>query len=271
MKTNVSKLPRHENKSRTFDNPTPRELPKVRLDRRVARPGVIGGGDHPDPLRSNPNVTSFALPPEQISLPDSDDDEAHTIQEGFGVSDSTGDLSYFTRTPSPQIAKILDSGMVKPRVLEETPTKQPTFGRLKKSVSGFFIKSASKMRHVSSTSRQAQIQEESEQQNASPATVEVPEPITPAKPVIYDHQPFTPSPLRHSSRPDVSEDGQVSRERATTVSSTAQLPEGGLKPSQSRSPTTAADQEKRRAMYGHEFEGINFRQSRIDSTEPYEG
>lgn len=251
----MSKLSRYEDRTQTFDSSIPEQAFKTRAGKQVRKPGVIGRGNHPDPLRSFPDVMTFAAAPEDIPLPLSDDDadygsedEDHKIREAIVYSESTGDLSQYTRTPSPP-AKKPEAEMIKTRVAEETPTKQPTFGRLKKSVSGFFVKSASKMRLVSSTSRHAKIQEENEQRYVGPANVEASEPVTPAKPATYDHQPFTPSPLRHSSKPDVSEISDLHRQRAATLPSTVGFTESEYKLFQPRNPPTAVDSAKRRAVY----------------------
>lgn len=226
-----------------------------------------------DPLGSYPDVNCFATAPttsdserpqtvDKDNFNNDDDDEAHAVQEAPIYSPSTGNLSQYTRTPSP-VAKKAESEVIKPRVPAETPTKPKTFKTLRKSVSGFLTKSASRIGLTgNSPTRQARPQEASQQQNAGVTNIKAPDRPT------YDYQPFTPSPLRRSSRPDVSNIGQVNRERATTLPSTAQTPEGKLKLSQSRSPTSTANPEKRQGMYPDDFKNMDF--SPADFDEPSE-
>lgn len=304
----MSKLSRKENKTQVFDSPTPEEPPQVQPDKEDAEATVP---DHPHPLRSHPNVKDFRYPAGQIQPPitpdpqvksaaekdnaggdDNDsEDKDHRLSEGFTASETTGELSHHTRTPTP-IVKVDESETIKQRTLEETPTKQPAYKRLKKSMSGFFARSASMMRLTTNTpaahttindtsaaivdtptvnttiaevpavqtpTRQTTIQEGNEQQETGIAGIEAPTRTT------HHHQPVTPSPLRNSSRPDVSEVGQGNQENETAISSAIHTTGGNVKIYGPRSPTSASNPEKRRAMYGDSFKG--FRLSRVNVTE----
>lgn len=295
----MSKLSRKENKTQVFDSPTPEGRSRTQPDKEVVEVTVQ---DHPHPLRSHPNVTGFAFPG-QIRAPitpdpqvtqsvdkgfagngDDDDkaDKDHRLSEGFTASESTGEISHHTRTPTP-VVRVVESEPIKARVPAQTPTKQPAFKRLKKSVSGFFTRSASMMRLTANTAasntptantttagtptvitpaRKSTIQEGSEPQETGIGGVEVP------KRVVHDHQPVTPSPLRNSSRPDVSEARYGVTEEEMAVSTATQTSDGIVDIYGPRSPRSAVNPEKRRAMYGDSFKG--FRVSRIDLNKAFE-
>lgn len=223
--------------------------------------GLVGR-NHPDPLRSNPTVLPSATPssqagpsttpdlPTQPKVDDEDEDEElYTLREAIMFSESQGNLSQYTRTPSPTNKSVPAAAPA--RLPDETPTKQPTYQKLKKSVSSFFNKSANKIRSTPTTPAKGQkTGNKQEQQSMGAPDVQVPERAT------HSHQPYTPSPLRKSSR-------------AMTSSPSAQVPVEGLKLDHARSPNTASNREKRRGMYGEEnFK--DFRLSRVDITEPYE-
>lgn len=257
-----SKLYKHENKALKFNGNTSRTVSHTQPDEEVAASGPIGR-NHPDPLRSHPNVTSFAFPGGQSQKPvtpsprmpsstaiqgavDSNDDDIHSLNTAPIYSPSVGDISQYTRTPTPSVKKP-EPGVINTRVPQETPTKQPTYKKLKKSVSGFFTKSASKIKFTATTpDRQANIAEENAQEPAGTTDAPPPERAT------HDHQPVTPSPLRNISRPDVSEIGEERLSQAVTLSMPTGLPAEAISLRTPRSPQSIENREKRRAMYGQQ-------------------
>lgn len=108
-------------------------------------------------------------------------------------------LRHYTRTPSPIIKKPAIAP-IRPRIPAETPTKQPVFNKLKKSISTFFSKPNKKEKPAAAaTTTEEEKEEENEEKIAVPAPARGP----------YD--PITPSPLRNEA-------GGVRQRRGTITS-----------------------------------------------------
>lgn len=171
-----------------------------RSTHRVTTRGLMSG-IQPGGLNSHPNVTTFAshdqvhgtATPSQRK-PSGNDNQVnsktevgeHELKEASVYTPETDELRYYTRTPTPKINKAV-AVPIRARIPQETPTKQPVFNKLKKSISGFFVKSASKTKPTATViDKEKEIEEEKEVETA------VAHPIG-----GRSYAPVKPSPLRN--------------------------------------------------------------------------
>lgn len=226
-----------------------------------------------NPLRMHPEVSnsvasSGPVTPATPIFPNEDDDrQSGSIDRAVIYSPSTGNLSEYSRTPSPK------SHPVPPqeRAPQDTPTRKPLHkasgSMLRKSMSTFFGKSASmiKVANLTPTKREQvkkDIKEASRHRTLSDTKVYSTKSVTDihersmSNPeihnahsirAVWDHQPTTPSPLRKSIV--VSETCQGRRQRAATSTTPMRAPAGGIMLARARSDTVFSDPEKRYGRY----------------------
>lgn len=231
-----------------------------------------------DPPRVHPDVMAFAVPPQKVDTPStpgpsrldkrrSDDDGSESIDKAIIYSPSTGNLSLYSRTPSPR-AEHAQVMSLRERVPQDTPTRRPlrraSGSMLRKSVSSFFGRSAGVMRLSSFTpSKKSKTEQDlkkaanrkswpndkdgnkaGKQRERSMSTPELygPDGLR----AVWDYQPSTPSPLRKSIRLSPKSNG---RQRAVTTTTPVKLPAAGITLTKPRSTTFYSDPEKRYGRY----------------------
>lgn len=225
-----------------------------------------------NPLRMHVEVNAFAKStanqagPTCTMLRTSDDREEWAgIERAIIYSPSTDDLSEYSRTPSPVIARMV-------REPQETPSKKPVRSTsrymLKRSVSSFFGKSASMMRLSSFTpSKKSSLEEElaanskhtslseghnfaqvnnlsKEHRKRSMSTPDMH--AHDGLRAVWDYQPYTPSPLRKSTRTNTVSEG---RQRAATTTTPVRVPGEEFALSRTQRDQINSDSEKRYGMY----------------------
>lgn len=241
-----------------------------------------------NPLSMHPQVDIFAKPSAYQSMPpsgsqeakrrnrsgdidnDNDDDghrrQSDRIDRAIIYSPSTGDLSEYSRTPSPVLG-------CRTRELQETPTKKPLHKSnrlmLKKSVSTFFRSAstiklgtftpskprktigyrASSEKHISWSEGQ-----HSAQMSIRPTQSRSRSMSTPnishhdGMRAVWDYQPSTPSPLRKSTTmKSTSQD----RQRSFPTTTSSWFTSGKTHPGRQRSSTSCSGLEHQHKQDAH--------------------
>ncbi|KAK5104048.1 hypothetical protein LTS08_001932 [Lithohypha guttulata] len=240
---------------------------------------------HVDPLRVHPGVTSFVTPSQRVNTPitpgqahprsqqaDNDDqDGSARIDRAVIYSPSTGDLSVYSRTPSPTALEAQLAAR-KERQLQETPTRKPLHKSsgsiLRKSVSTFFGRSTSIIKFsgfspIKRSKTEQNIATTSDRMSWSHGlslkykgiAIDRPRERSMSTPVlsstdgvraVWDYQPTTPSPLRKSTKVSTTPGG---RQRALTTTTPIRMPTEDMASRIPRSQAPSLGPEKRYARY----------------------